>query len=475
MVLDTARRASPPPRTSRRLVDVAASLAIHAIRTGLDVVVRTTDRTHAGRPIPVVAESMVLDLLTPVPQSIDDELLPGRLTVHRRFRPHVGADGHRPDGAVEPGRRDRPHDGRAHRPRRERRPRHHPHGRNGERVRRTLADRPRDRSRPRPDRPARRGVRRARCRRLRHLRFVRVGVDRHAGAAGTGRRSPGSAAGSPCSVLGAVVAVAAATAIAVVSVGGSLADFGAAFSAGPQRLLSTEWPSPVRGDLVGHRRRRLVGHGGGSRPAGHGAAVASVAVVAGGDHLRRRRGAVVAARRAPAGARRVVRDLHRCSPRCAPTARFRDRWLPPAAASDGCSGSSPSPASLAFAVSIPTSFATRADPRRDDPGPGHGRTARPDRSNHRAADARPPDRPARDHRNRRHASELPARWRTAALEEYDGRRWTPVLTIRPIGSTLGPVTGRDDQRRHHVPRRRPQPRAVPGNTGQRRRAGGDRS
>ena len=36
---------------------------------------------------------------------------------------------------------------------------------------------------------------------------------------------------------------------------------------------------------------------------------------------------------------------------------------------------------------------------------------------------------------------LPARWRTAALDAYDGRRWTPTLTIRPIGRTLGPATG----------------------------------
>ncbi len=33
------------------------------------------------------------------------------------------------------------------------------------------------------------------------------------------------------------------------------------------------------------------------------------------------------------------------------------------------------------------------------------------------------------------------RWRTAALSNYDGRRWSPALTLRPIGRTLGPVTG----------------------------------
>jgi protein-glutamine gamma-glutamyltransferase len=32
---------------------------------------------------------------------------------------------------------------------------------------------------------------------------------------------------------------------------------------------------------------------------------------------------------------------------------------------------------------------------------------------------------------------LPARWRLQALDVYDGQRWTPGITVRPIGSTLG--------------------------------------
>lgn len=55
------------------MVDVAATLAVHALRTGLDVVVRTTDPAHAGRETPIVAEAEVLDLLTPITQ-IDDAL-----------------------------------------------------------------------------------------------------------------------------------------------------------------------------------------------------------------------------------------------------------------------------------------------------------------------------------------------------------------------------------------------------------------
>ena len=48
----------------------------HAIRSGLDVVVRTTDRDHAGRPTPLVTDAAVLDLLTPVSRSGPSDLLP---------------------------------------------------------------------------------------------------------------------------------------------------------------------------------------------------------------------------------------------------------------------------------------------------------------------------------------------------------------------------------------------------------------
>ena len=74
VVLDTAESVGSAT-DFEELVDVAASLAIHAIRSGLDVVVRTTDRTHAGRPFPILVEAMVLDLLTPVRQSDDENLL----------------------------------------------------------------------------------------------------------------------------------------------------------------------------------------------------------------------------------------------------------------------------------------------------------------------------------------------------------------------------------------------------------------
>jgi uncharacterized protein (DUF58 family) len=75
VVLDTAPDVGTPD-DFEEAVDVAATLAVHAIRTGLDVVVRTTDHGHAGRPTPLTADAAVLDLLTPVQQSSDDSLLP---------------------------------------------------------------------------------------------------------------------------------------------------------------------------------------------------------------------------------------------------------------------------------------------------------------------------------------------------------------------------------------------------------------
>jgi uncharacterized protein (DUF58 family) len=75
VVLDTAPTAGTPD-DFEEAVDVAATLSVHAIRTGLDVVVRTTDRDHAGRPMPLVTDASILDLLTPVQQSSDQSLLP---------------------------------------------------------------------------------------------------------------------------------------------------------------------------------------------------------------------------------------------------------------------------------------------------------------------------------------------------------------------------------------------------------------
>ncbi len=75
VVLDTARRAIDAD-DFEEAVDVAATLAAHAIRTGLDVVLRTTSREVPGTPTSIASEPAVLDLLTPVQCTDDDDTIP---------------------------------------------------------------------------------------------------------------------------------------------------------------------------------------------------------------------------------------------------------------------------------------------------------------------------------------------------------------------------------------------------------------
>ena len=65
IVVDAAMAASTED-DFEEMVDVAATLAVHALRTGLDVVVRTTSTEFPGRPAPLDAEADVLEFLTPV-------------------------------------------------------------------------------------------------------------------------------------------------------------------------------------------------------------------------------------------------------------------------------------------------------------------------------------------------------------------------------------------------------------------------
>ena len=67
VVLDAAEEAARPD-DFEEMVDVVASVAVHAIRSGVDVTVRTTSRDHPGSGRSIGQESTVLDLLTPVEQ-----------------------------------------------------------------------------------------------------------------------------------------------------------------------------------------------------------------------------------------------------------------------------------------------------------------------------------------------------------------------------------------------------------------------
>jgi uncharacterized protein (DUF58 family) len=67
VVLDASADVSTP-EGFEEMVDVAASVAVHAIRSGVDVTVRTTSRHHPGHRRSIGREHLVLDLLTPVGQ-----------------------------------------------------------------------------------------------------------------------------------------------------------------------------------------------------------------------------------------------------------------------------------------------------------------------------------------------------------------------------------------------------------------------
>ena len=108
-------------------------------------------------------------------------------------------------------------------------------------------------------------------------------------------------------------------------------------------------------------------------------------------------------------------------------------------------GSSPSPALIA---GCGERVRVVRRPGRSPPGRAAGRHRRAARSDR--GDRRPAVRSIRHSRlhevtrtggSMAADAPMPTRWRTAALDEYDGRRWTPTLTIRPIGRTLGPATG----------------------------------
>lgn len=74
VLLDTGDRPDHADDFEER-VDVTATLAVHAIQNGFDVVVRTTSRAHAGTDLAVTDEAAVLDLLTPVQPAQGDELV----------------------------------------------------------------------------------------------------------------------------------------------------------------------------------------------------------------------------------------------------------------------------------------------------------------------------------------------------------------------------------------------------------------
>ncbi len=237
--------------------------------------------------------------------------------------------------------------------------------------------------------------------------------------------------------VGAGIAIATTVGLGVVAAGGSAGDITDAFTAGIQGLLSTDWPSPNRADLVG----AVV-------------AVAATATAISAELATRTRFHVlpllplllcylgVIGLSSPLGARWTWLIL--LGVVAAVFAMFRnegtlhdrvvllrgERRVIPLLLITGV---------IVAIVAVPLSLTTRADPRRNDPAQTTAPLLDPIEATLALRNIDPPI--DLHHVTPRAEQSLPVRWRTAALENYDGRRWSPTLTLRAIGTTLGPARG----------------------------------
>jgi transglutaminase-like putative cysteine protease len=237
--------------------------------------------------------------------------------------------------------------------------------------------------------------------------------------------------------VGAAAAVLTAVSLVVADADGSIGDISRAFTSGIQSLLSTDWPSPTQADLLG----TVV-------------AVLATACAASAELAARRRFHLLAlvplvlsyvgvvALSAPLGVRwaplvglaavTILFALLRHGSSLADRLvllRGERRLIPLLAAA----------IVLVVLASVPVSLGVRADPRRNDPAQTSAPLLDPIEATLALRNLDPPQDlhvvTAND------GGVVPTRWRTAALADYDGRRWSPDLTLRPIGTTLGPATG----------------------------------
>ena len=241
----------------------------------------------------------------------------------------------------------------------------------------------------------------------------------------------------PIRALGAGTAIVMSVVVAVILGGGGAGDIIDAFTSGIQGLLSTDWPSPTRAYLIG----AVV------------AVAATSTAVSDALAIRRRSHLLpllplllcylgVIALSSPQGV--VWRWLILLGVVAAVFAMFRndgtlhDRMVLLRGERRAIPLLLITIAVVAF-IAVPVSLATRADPRRNDPAETTAPLLDPIES---TLALRNLDPPIDLHRVTPLSEEsLPIRWRTAALDSYDGRRWSPSLTLRPIGTTLGPVNG----------------------------------
>lgn len=236
--------------------------------------------------------------------------------------------------------------------------------------------------------------------------------------------------------IGAVVGAAA---IVVALRGGAASDLFVAFGSGPRRILSTEWPSPDRPELLGTTATAL-----------------GLVTLLATELTRRERfhlspllpvvamQILVIALSAPQGPNlwwilalavlAIVFSVLRPGPDGQLTERLgllrgERRLVPTALLTVG----------VAAIVAAPLALTARADPRRTEPAATAETVIDPIEATLALQTIDPPI-PLHDVRitSAAHRDQVPRRWRTAALSRYDGRRWSPDLVLRPIGRRLGP-------------------------------------
>ncbi len=235
----------------------------------------------------------------------------------------------------------------------------------------------------------------------------------------------------------ALTAIVVSTWLAIVLAGGGFGDIVDAVSSGFRGLLSTEWPSPARPELIGTV-----------------AASIAAAMAASAELARRRRFhllpllpllvtlVAVIALSSPAGvawAPLIVVGLGAAALALVPNdGTLRDRLVLLLGERRIV------PLLLIVAVivalaSVPMSLDDRADPRQEDPPRRTAAILDPIEATLALRDLDPVV--DLHHVVPTDGDPLPTRWRTTALENYNGDRWTPELTLRPIGRTLGVADG----------------------------------
>jgi transglutaminase-like putative cysteine protease len=233
----------------------------------------------------------------------------------------------------------------------------------------------------------------------------------------------------------ALVIVAAVVVVTVWIDGGRVpADAVDAFVHGPRRLLSTEWPSPIRPDLTGAVTAllavtSLLATMLASKVRWHllplAAPLVTFVVICA---LSAAKGSALVWLLALAPLAALFTVLR---PGMASAERLRilagERLLLLIAVATG----------LSAAVSVPVVLADRADPRRIEPAETTAPVIDPIEATIALRRLDPPV-VVYEVRATDGSPSLPARWRTATRDTYDGQRWTPTLTLRPIGRRLAP-------------------------------------